>query len=606
MRWAPLHESIIVRHFWSQLLLLNTMVTVPDMQYNASEIDPPGGEWSTGWDNYDETTTDPGTWLLFSTCLFCALVMGVVVPSLLWYDMRRHASQKGVQDKDCAPQTTDHAVKTNLHSIVRFDHETRDILRIAVPFTVSGLANSSFSNICLAMVGCYVGTKEVAAFALVQILVGLTDAFIKGPIHACTALCSHAVGAGNHFLAGQYIQLAVLFYLLLSIPAILFWRNYMAEIILILEWGDNVTANIAEEFIHVYIWSYILKGISNGLWSLLEVADHASEVTTIGIAWGLVNAVLVTALVTTRESTLTDVACCFVVTDLFFIFVTLAVAELKGWLCPYKKGLWGSLSLVNGHAVKHTTTQAVPLAFGSLLSHGEWAILTFMASALGPAEVAAWAILGSIWDVFYSATSGIGDAAALRVGLHFGANHPNMAKLAGYKALLISMSVATIVSIFFFSLQDRIPGWFTVDPTLQAMLRELMPFVGVGNFSMQFGMTAWSLIGAQGRYDLATRVSFVSSWGVCMPLAAIFVFYFRVNLQGLTAAVVVGYVTTGASLSYVLLSTNWKQMAQHIQQENVISFGSKSMLNDDETIDPEFDAKAVVAGEELLPLVEFV
>jgi MATE family multidrug resistance protein len=210
-------------------------------------------------------------------------------------------------------------------------------------------------------------------------------------------------------------------------------------------------------------------------------------------------------------------------------------------------------------------------------------------------------MLGSIWDAFYSATEGIGDAAEMRVGLHLGANRPNMAKLSGYKALLISMSVATIVSTFFLSLQDRIPGWFTVDPTLQAMLRELMPYVAVGNFSMQFGMTAWSVIGAQGRYDLATRVSIVSSWGVCVPLASIFVFYFRVNLQGLTAAVVVGYVTTGACLSYVLLSTDWKQVAQYVQQENMIS-----EFDDDETEDPEFDTKTVVVVEEALPLVLIV
>ena len=584
------------------------MMTVPNMQYNVSEIDTTtaDGEWSTSWDYYGEPTNDPGRWLLVSTCLFCALVMGVVVPTLLWCSMRRRqASQKEVpvQDEDyCAPQTTDDDVKTDLHSIVRFDQETWDILRIAVPFTVSGLANSSFSNICLAMVGCYVGTKEVAAFALVQMLVGLTDAFLQGPIHACSALCSHAEGAGNHFLAGQYIQLAVLFYLLLSIPVILFWWNYMAETILFLKWGDAVTANIAEEFIRVYIWSFILKGISTGFASLLNVADHASEVTTIGIAWGLVNAVLVTALVNMREkTTLIEVACCFVVTDVFFLFVTVAVAELKGWLCPYKKGLWRSLSLMNGRAVKLTTTQAVPLAFEGLQNHGEWAMLTFLASALGPAEVAAWAILGSIWDAFYSATEGIGDAAEMRVGLHLGANRPNMAKLSGYKALLISMSVATIVSTFFLSLQDRIPGWFTVDPTLQAMLRELMPYVAVGNFSMQFGMTAWSVIGAQGRYDLATRVSIVSSWGVCVPLASIFVFYFRVNLQGLTAAVVVGYVTTGACLSYVLLSTDWKQVAQYVQQENMIS-----EFDDDETEDPEFDTKTVVVVEEALPLVLIV
>jgi len=85
-----------------------------------------------------------------------------------------------------------------------------------------------------------------------------------------------------------------------------------------------------------------------------------------------------------------------------------------------------------------------------------------------------------------------------------------MAKLSSYKSLFISMSVATVVSIVYVSLQKDIPKWFTVDETLQNLLSELVPFVGIANLSMQFGMTSWSLIGAQGKYKLATWVSCIS------------------------------------------------------------------------------------------------
>jgi multidrug resistance protein, MATE family len=535
-----------------------------------------------GYDNYVETTVDPGIWLLLFTCLFCAFVMLVLVPVLVWWKIK----QRNKHDDDYADGNQGMAlgasekdpVETNFRSIVSFDKETRKILRVAVPFTIQGLASTSLSNVCLAMVGRHVGTKAVAAYALVQILVGLTDGVIQGPIWACTTLCSHAVGAGNYFLAGQYIQLAMLTYLLLNIPAVFFWWKYMAEVVSFLEWGDEETAQMAEDFIKVYIWSYVLGGISTCVWQLLEVADHAAEGSVMSILWGIVNVIVISTLVNTKEeATLTDVGLCYIGTALFFIGLTFALAEFKGWLRPFKGGLFKSLSLKNWAAIKLMVTQAIPLAFGSLLSNAEWAILTFMASALGPAEVAAWAILGSIWEVFYSATAGIGSAAALRVGLHFGANRPTMAKLSGYKALLMSMLVASIVSIVYFSLQDRIPQWFTVDPTLQAMLRELVPFVGVANLSMQFGMTSWSLIGAQGRYKLATWVSFISSWGVCMPMAAVFVYVFRIDLQGLTSAVAVGYVSTGAALSYVLLSTDWKKVAREIQETNAAaSSGSTS------------------------------
>lgn len=105
------------------------------------------------------------------------------------------------------------------------------------------------------------------------------------------------------------------------------------------------------------------------------------------------------------------------------------------------------------------------------------------------------------------------------------------------------MSVATIVSIIFTSLQSHIPRWFTVDKMLQELLAELVPNVGVANIAMQFGMTSWSLIGAQGKYKLATWISSLSCWVGTVPLAALFTYMIGLDLQGVTAATCVGYVT---------------------------------------------------------------
>ena len=316
------------------------------------------------------------------------------------------------------------------------------------------------------------------------------------------------------------------------------------------------------------LFSYLLGGISGGVWQLLEVTDHVVEGTVVSIAWGVVNVAVVGWLVTTGERTLRDVGMAYNVTALVFVLGAFLWAEFRGWLKPFRQGLYKSFALKNGKAVKLMVKQAVPLSFGSLLFDAQWTVLTFFAAYLGPAEVAAWAILGSIWDIFYYTTSGIGDAAEIRVSLHFGENHPFMARLAGYKALFLSMSVALVISIVYLSLQYRLPTWFTNDETLQSMLSELVPFAGVANLTMQFGMTCESLIGAQGKYKLATWVSFISSWGVAMPMAAILVFVVRMDLQGLTAAVVMGYVSTGAALTYILMSSNWKKIAQKIQERN--------------------------------------
>jgi multidrug resistance protein, MATE family len=540
-----------------------------------------------GFEDYVETTVDPGPWLLLGTTIFCFGMMVVVVPVLVTRTLqqRRRKQQQSPHTATTSGTAisphgllptgkkgdTDEALPVSFREILAVDNETKKIVHLAVPYTVTALTSSVFANICLILISRRIGTKPVAAYALVQVLAGLTDGILQGPIYACTTLCSQAVGAGNNVLAGSFIQLSMIFYVLLNLPVVLFWWYYMYEIILHLEWGDDTTALLAQDFIRVYIWSYVLGGLSNALWQLLEITNHQVMGTMISMAWGATNVIVIAILTAIPSVSLVHVAYAYNVTALLFIGITLYLAQRYDWLKPFNQGLFGTVSIRNPSAVSQMLQQAVPLSFGSLLSNAEWAVLTFFASHLGPAEVAAWALLGSIWDIFYAVTGGIGDAAEIRLAYLLGDNNPRGAKVSAYKSLFLGMVLASLISILYFSLQGQIPAWFTSDTTLQHMLAELVPFVGVANLTMTFGMQCWSLIGAQGKYKLATWIKFVSSWGVAMPLAALYVYVFRLDLQGLTSAVCIGYLSTGSALSYLLLSTDWPEVAKKIHAQNAAS-----------------------------------
>lgn len=518
-----------------------------------------------GFDGYEETTLDPGPWLLLTTIVFCFGMMLVVVPLAVHYTVQSRRRTNAKLNDDDENKDQDHIT---LREIWSWDKETRKILRLAVPYSVSAVFSSTFSNACLILISQNIGVKSVAAYALVQVLAGLTDGILQGPIYACTTVCSQAIGAGNNVLAGNYIQLSLIMYGLLYVPVIWFWWYYMYEVILYLQWGDDVTAGLAQDFIRVNIFSYILGGISTSVWQLLEITNHAVAGTVVSIVWGMTNAIAVGILCVMPNPSLVAVAHIYNGTALFYIGLTLAMAQYNGWLKPFWSGLIGTFAARNASTVRLLLKQAIPLAMGSLLSNAEWAVLAFFASHLGPAEVAAWALLGSLWEVFYSSTAGIGDAAEIRLAYHLGNNDPKEAQRCAYKSLSLGMLVATVISIAYFSLQRNVPAWFTTDSTIQAMLRELVPFVGVANLTMTFGMQCWSLVGAQGKYKMATWINFISSWGVVMPMAAIFVFVVGFDLQGLTAAACVGYLSTGSALSYVLLSTDWNKVAKKIHYQS--------------------------------------
>jgi len=239
-------------------------------------------------------------------------------------------------------------VDVTLMNILRVDKETKKIMGLATPFTVSALSTSICSNGCLILVSRFVGTKAAAAYAIVQVLVGLSDGVLRGPVSACTSLCAHAVGAGNSDLAGEYIQLAITFYMLFNIPVIIGWYIYMYDVVLYLEWGDIDTAKLASAFVRVYIFSYLFSAVSTSLWQLLEITNHAVVGTIFDIIWGFFNVLLIGATIGIKGGdslTLVDVAWIYNGTSLFFIFFTYALADCRGWLKPFKRGLYQTFAL---------------------------------------------------------------------------------------------------------------------------------------------------------------------------------------------------------------------------------------------------------------------
>ena len=101
-----------------------------------------------------------------------------------------------------------------------------------------------------------------------------------------------------------------------------------------------------------------------------------------------------------------------------------------------------------------------------------------------------------------------------------------MAKMSSFKSLFLGVTLSCFMTAALFLLGEDLPRWLTPDQTLRDMIDDLIPMIGVANIFMVFGMLAWGVIGAQGRYKLATSVSVCMTIFVTLPLAATSTFYF--------------------------------------------------------------------------------
>lgn len=235
-----------------------------------------------------------------------------------------------------------------LLKVIRMDRESWRLISYAVPFTVTAVAGAVLDSICLALVGYHTGTKQLTAYAELTLLIGLTDEFLQGPLHALPTVCANAIGANNTVLAGQYVQLSTILYLLIGLPFFLFWYNYTDTVIYEwLGWGDDLVAYYAQNFFRIYIWSFVVQVFGAGIGHLLNVTDHEIFVTLVAIVEGClkVGALLAVIFATNKELTLEIVGYVYIAASIFRVSLLLVVGHCAGWLRPFTKGLYQSFSL---------------------------------------------------------------------------------------------------------------------------------------------------------------------------------------------------------------------------------------------------------------------
>lgn len=211
------------------------------------------------------------------------------------------------------------------------------------------------------------------------------------------------------------------------------------------------------------------------------------------------------------------------------------------------------------------------MSVGWLLADGEFQVMTLFCRSMGNgAEVAAWGLVSEIWDVFETLTEGFGDAAEVRVGFRMGAGQVRLARLATDKSLYVSCIAAVYCTGILFALALYVPGWLTPDPTLRKMVFDVIPLIGFGQILFVWGMVAWAILGAQGRIRVATALEFFISWFIGAPIAAIFVYMFNFNIEGIIGALTISYSIGTIVYLYMLHTSDWEKLSSIVVAQNAM------------------------------------
>jgi Na+-driven multidrug efflux pump len=455
----------------------------------------------------------------------------------------------------------------HLLTIVEWDSETKQIWKLALPYITQAVLTGFAELARVAIIGKMIGTKEVSAYITVNLFLGLTNNFLGGFVGSLSTLCSQAVGNKNDVLAGQYIQLAFGFYTLFSLILMTMWSFLIDST---LEWlgFDEETVSAGVDYSLVYIFVGLCNGVNHGIHSLLDTMEYEgySSIITVLRELSVTGVIFLAALF--FDVRLQTVGFLDLGVSLGFLLLNILTIAWTGWFRQFYIGLFGTRALENFAAVKVLLRTSGSLAFGYLLSYSEWEILTVFARLLGPAEIVAWGLLGTVWSSLSYVTQATADAAEVRCAFLLGAGQPWNARLSAYKSALMGVISAMLTTGAIFVIAEDLPTWLTSDSTLQAMVGDLIPLFGMGNMALSFGTMTGTLVGSQGRYRLSTGVCLLGSWLVTIPLAAFFTAGLNIDLQGQTAAVVIGCMVSGTANCYFLLRSDWPNLSSKVLSES--------------------------------------
>ena len=228
--------------------------------------------------------------------------------------------------------------------LAMWDFEMRRIVKLAVPYSTAALMEGIFEIITVALIGNFLGTDAVAAYTIVDLLLGLTVEFIGGILAAEGTLCSHAVGAENYTLAGQYVQLSAILYTLCLIPNVIFWIFFLDDAIRLFGFNDNIV-DIGYRFGIIVLFHDWLEGMGFAYHSLLDVIDYEDWSTIMSVSEGLVFIGCLVAALLTRDTTLQEIALIQLTVSIIFFLFNCCYTVSRGWVNEYLDGIVGTVAV---------------------------------------------------------------------------------------------------------------------------------------------------------------------------------------------------------------------------------------------------------------------
>jgi hypothetical protein len=229
------------------------------------------------------------------------------------------------------------------------DFETRRILSLAIPTTISAVSEPLFRIVLVAIISHFIDTDSMIAFVLVILFVRITMEELSAAVTDTeTILVQNAFAEGGDygfFQVGQQVQLAVIMQVLIGVPVLVTWAYIMDDVVLWLVDSSNI-ASLASDYTRIIVIDYVVQATCRAFMLVFHLSGNERFDSNIDLSATLFTVLAIAIIVGYNDSpTLVSIGWVQVAIGVAKSFVKFAYVVKKGWVQPYKRGLLGRLSL---------------------------------------------------------------------------------------------------------------------------------------------------------------------------------------------------------------------------------------------------------------------
>lgn len=438
---------------------------------------------------------------------------------------------------------------------------------MAWPVSLSGICRLAMGLTDISVVG-HLGVEELAACALANVWMNFTLPVVQTAGSVLTTFVSQALGAEQHQLCGEWLQLSLLCTSLFCVPVGLSW-TMTARVLGALGSSPRV-CELAQTFNLISLTWLLPNGLYWTSRMYLQALGHVKLPMVVNVTFVFVNLLLNVVFVHGVPGVWSGLGFIGspVATSLSRWLQPLAMLALVRYLRPDNvRKTWQGWrrSAGAGRRLARFLGMYVPSCLGTLLETSALQIVTVFASRFGNVEAGTNSALQALLVMSLAGSFGLSYALGQRVGFHLGARQPMRAQKAARAGMALCASYGIAIGLGVFVARYRLGYVFSDDPEVVALVPHLAWLCSFGFFFLSQVTAIGGVMNGQGRPLPVMFAGFFSIWGVALPSAWAIGFKAQQRLPGLWDGLMLGYVTYCLLLAIAFCASDWPKLAMEAQ-----------------------------------------